>query len=778
MTGAKVLESLIARGRRVRNFRESREITFGLADLSTNVENHERLLKKGGVDALVNILTTAQDAEAQQFAALAVANTASSKALCGEIIQLDGVVENLVKYVGNEQADSIGRQMTAMALGNILADPGTHEVVVAAGGIGALMTMLKNCCDAGELEAGKHAAFGISNVASNVQHHQQIVEAGAIELLVALACCEDPDTQRQALGAVRGLCLAAENRHRVLEKGILDPLILMSRSKDVDIVREVSSALNCLSSEEENKEEISYRAISTLISLLMSGDDVIEMHSCCAIANLVEVTEIHTRFLEENGVPPLVTLCSSPDGQCRMEAARAVANLSSNPNLIETLIQEKALGPLVKSIEQDGDNCRFAALAIANFATHAPSLFKIVQAGAIPHLVSLVAGSSNNVEARRYGSLALANMTACEAFHASILSEDGPQALFELASNSNDDVSQHYWGCAIANLSSNAVNHEPIVEMGGLQPIIALAYDKDLRVHKQAAAALRGFSATGNINLKIVQEGGLEPLCRLLLSGDQDVLRETTACFCNLSLADENKFEIAKSGAVPPLIGTMESEDPIVAQYSSECLANLAEMTDNQEFIAREGAVIPCINAMRSRHIEIQRESGRLLANLAASSSKLAADAIVDGGGHDLLISFLLSQDANCQRVGAFGIGNLCTHDHHRRTIMKAGALEPLSSLARSGKIELEIRRFSVSRHFFTSDLSALSIPFLTKQRRPPPSNIRCWLWRILPPAFKTTTTLSRRIPYHCWCHSRTRRTLRSATMRRLLWQNCRATPT
>lgn len=156
--------------------------------------------------------------------------------------------------------------------------------------------------------------------------------------------------------------------------------VLMSRSDDIDIVREVSSALNCLSSEEENKEEISYRAISTLISLLMLGDGEVERHSCCAIANLVEVTDIHSRFLEERGVAPLISLCSSPDGPCRIEASRAVANLSSNHELIDILINEKALGPLVKSIEQDGNNCRFAALAIANFATHAPSLFKIVQA--------------------------------------------------------------------------------------------------------------------------------------------------------------------------------------------------------------------------------------------------------------------------------------------------------------------------------------------------------------------------------------------------------------
>ncbi len=46
---SKVLESLVARGRRVRNFRESREITFGLADLSTKSRlTYERLVKKRG----------------------------------------------------------------------------------------------------------------------------------------------------------------------------------------------------------------------------------------------------------------------------------------------------------------------------------------------------------------------------------------------------------------------------------------------------------------------------------------------------------------------------------------------------------------------------------------------------------------------------------------------------------------------------------------------------------------------------------------------------------
>lgn len=311
----------------------------------------------------------------------------------------------------------------------------------------------------------------------------------------------------------------------------------------------------------------------------------------------------------------------------------------------------------------------------------------------MPPLVALVAGPDNHLEGRRYGALALSNMTACEAFHATVLDDEGPEALFVLSNSYNDLESRRFVSCALANLSANTANHERIVEMGGLQPTIALAYDSDQVVHKQAVAALRGFSATGN-NTKIVHEGGLEPLCRLLLSEDHEVLRETTACLCNLSLADESKFEITKSGAVSPLVSLIQSEDLTIAHYACECLANLCEMSDNQDFIAREGSVVPCISAMRSRHIDVQREAGRLLANL--SGNVFAADQIIAKSGHEILSSFLLSQDSNCQRVGAFGIGNLCTHEQHRRTLMTTGVLEPLSSLARSGKVEIEIRRFSM----------------------------------------------------------------------------------
>ena len=68
----------------------------------------------------------------------------------------------------------------------------------------------------------------------------------------------------------------------------------------------------------------------------------------------------------------------------------------------------------------------------------------------------------------------------------------------------------------------------------------------------------------------------------------------------------------------------------------------------------------------------------------------------MQGGGHQLLISYLLSPDTACQRVGALGIGNLATNPDLRVTLMESGAMEPLMSLGRSEDIEMEIQRFAV----------------------------------------------------------------------------------
>eukprot|EP01041_Mallomonas_annulata_P002251 gene2251-4374_t len=130
---AKVLESLIAKGRRARRPREQKEVAFGLADLSTHEELLERLVQKGGTKSLLLLLTKSKDTDAQRFAALALGN-AGSAAFNRTRIASEGATQILIEYIKDDDNDIIGRQYCAMALGNLAAEPENHPEIVKSGG--------------------------------------------------------------------------------------------------------------------------------------------------------------------------------------------------------------------------------------------------------------------------------------------------------------------------------------------------------------------------------------------------------------------------------------------------------------------------------------------------------------------------------------------------------------------------------------------------------------------------------------------------------------------
>lgn len=289
---AKVLEALIAKGRRVRRPREQKEVAFGLADLSTHEELHDRIVKKGGIRSLLELLRRSQDAEAQRFSALCIANCASAVFTRLQIVE-DGALEPLVSFIKDDDADMIVRQYSAMGLGNLAAEPDNHDEIVKLEGITALVTLLK----ASDIESGRYAAFALSNLAANANLRESVVLSGAVPALVALACCEDFNVQRQSLSCIRGLCITPAYRVQVVRDGFLDPLVLMARSDDTSLLREVAAAFNCLSCMEENKMEMVDRAIANIISMMMCGDSEVCMYVCvcvcvflCDVNSLVVVT--------------------------------------------------------------------------------------------------------------------------------------------------------------------------------------------------------------------------------------------------------------------------------------------------------------------------------------------------------------------------------------------------------------------------------------------------------------------------------------------------------
>lgn len=102
----------------------------------------------------------------------------------------------------------------------------------------------------------------------------------------------------------------------------------------------------------------------------------------------------------------------------------------------------------------------------------------------------------------------------------------------------------------------------------------------------------------------------------------------------------------------------------------------------------------PLVEVMRSQFVEVMREAGRAVANMCCHPDNHAECLAL--GGHQLLISFLLSPDPGSQRVGALGVGNLATNPTYRGALVESGVLEPLLSLCRATDVEGEMQRYGV----------------------------------------------------------------------------------
>ena len=696
---SKHLEALIVKGRTICSSQEQNEIARALAEICTNREIHPRVCSKGGISTFIFLLTSSQDQEAQIYAAVALANCSISiehKASIGK-----EALPHLIKYI-KEGGCQTAKNYCAMALGNLAGEERNWEDMSSLDSVSILIRLLKSAPS--DSTCGKNATMALGNIARRAESRKQIVQEGGIELLVMIACNGDTQLQQNAVFALRQICIDVEYRVMGVQHGIIDPLILMAQPSQADpvVLREVAAAFHCLSTVKENRQEISNRALATIIRLLNVGDVETEYHACGAIANLTEMVEIHAAFLtdERAGLPSIMSLIdASQDPKTKGEVLRVIANFSANTGMHHIILSTGILPTLIAALNQNDFKCQiFAALSLANFAVAVPFQIEMIKWGLITSLVALLTKVEDTpVQSKRYAALCLANLSSVEANQVMLATEDlffG--SLFCLA-NDPDKLSQYYVACTVANICCSEEYHQQIVREGGLQTLISLAYSPDSGVKQKAGAALRELSMSSDTAIKIVQEQGLEPLARMLDDDNSDpkVLSEAIGCIRNFSLSDENKFEVAKTGVIRLIVKYMLHEDKDVSSQSCAGLANLAQMQDIQSIVYDHENFCNCIaQVLRSPFIQVQREGGRLLAQLCTSDDTSIIEEIIENNSFKFLVSLLLSQDMICQKIAAFGLGNLSNHSAHRVELCQTGILGPLCTMVQSIKVDADTRGF------------------------------------------------------------------------------------
>lgn len=178
----------------------------------------------------------------------------------------------------------------------------------------------------------------------------------------------------------------------------LTELIEWAQSDDVNVQFQAARSLADLAIAEFARDSIrTLGGIPPLIRLLSS--DMIEVQRCVvtAIANLALSEENQALFAKEGEVVlvPLISIAASvcneaEEEEMQLNVARALANMAyCNADIEQKLVELGCLSPLMTLCERGSPEVRLEAVAaLANLARHEANQRKIVEHGALLHLVA------------------------------------------------------------------------------------------------------------------------------------------------------------------------------------------------------------------------------------------------------------------------------------------------------------------------------------------------------------------------------------------------------
>lgn len=205
-----------------------------------------------------------------------------------------------------------------------------------------------------------------------------------------------------------------DNRQQLVNAGAIPVLVQLLSSSDVDVQYYCTTALSNIAVDSTNRKKLAQtesRLVQSLVHLMMdSSNPKVQCQAALALRNLASDEKYQLEIVRSKGLPPLLRLLQSSYLPLILSAVACIRNISIHPLNESPIIDAGFLKPLVDLLGST-DNEEIQCHAISTLRNLAASSDRnkelVLQAGAVQKCKDLVLRVSLSVQSEMTAAIAV-----------------------------------------------------------------------------------------------------------------------------------------------------------------------------------------------------------------------------------------------------------------------------------------------------------------------------------------------------------------------------------
>ena len=396
------------------------------------------------------------------------------------------------------------------------------------------------------VEVQCNAVGCITNLATHEDNKAKIARSGALGPLTRLAKSKDMRVQRNATGALLNMThsgftrsteircdtvlthAADDNRQQLVNAGAIPVLVQLLSSQDVDVQYYCTTALSNIAVDAGNRKKLAQnesRLIQSLVHLMDSSSPKVQCQAALALRNLASDEKYQLEIVRAKGLPPLLRLLQSSYLPLILSAVACIRNISIHPLNESPIIDAGFLKPLVELLGST-DNEEIQCHAISTLRNLAASSDRnkqlVLEAGAVQKCKELVLDVALSVQSEMTAAIAV--LALSDELKTHLLNLGVFDVLIPLTDSESIEV-QGNSAAALGNLSSKGMIHVIRSQSRKLTKIVVGDYSRFIKDWTEPNDGIHGylkrFLASGDATFQHI---AIWTLLQLLESEDKDLI--------------------------------------------------------------------------------------------------------------------------------------------------------------------------------------------------------------------------------------------------------------